>query len=190
MYQPFYKDNIRKDKAWHLIVVVLGVEGENIRFRIITWSRDLAWIRLARKAALRRYAPAGEWRRAEFAAVPRHSRFAGMHAIARFSSESVRLSGVSATGNSFSRVSGESNGERDERRNKPVRFVHRKDSFIRTGSQTNEPTRPRWKSGVRLFEMRVSAASDRLELLRWKDSTSVVSMISFSRGRKKKERKS
>ena len=31
----FYKDNVRKDKAWHLIAVVLGVEGEYIRFRII-----------------------------------------------------------------------------------------------------------------------------------------------------------
>ena len=30
----FY-DNGRKDKAWHLIAVVLGVEGEYIRFRII-----------------------------------------------------------------------------------------------------------------------------------------------------------
>ena len=32
---PFYKDNVRKDKARHLIAVVLGVEGEYIRFRII-----------------------------------------------------------------------------------------------------------------------------------------------------------
>ena len=32
---PFYKDNVRKDKAWHLIAVVSGVEGEYIRFRII-----------------------------------------------------------------------------------------------------------------------------------------------------------
>ena len=32
---PFYKDNGRKDKAWHLIAVVLGGEGEYIRFRII-----------------------------------------------------------------------------------------------------------------------------------------------------------
>ena len=32
---PFYKGNGRKDKAWHLIAVVLGVEGEYIRFRII-----------------------------------------------------------------------------------------------------------------------------------------------------------
>ena len=32
---PFYKDNVRKDKAWHLIAVVLGVEGEYTRFRII-----------------------------------------------------------------------------------------------------------------------------------------------------------
>ena len=31
----FYKDNGRKDKAWHFIAVVLGVEGEYIRFRII-----------------------------------------------------------------------------------------------------------------------------------------------------------
>ena len=30
-----FKDNSRKDKAWHLIAVVLGVEGEYIRFRII-----------------------------------------------------------------------------------------------------------------------------------------------------------
>ena len=32
---PFYKGNGRKDKAWHLIAVVLGVEVEYIRFRII-----------------------------------------------------------------------------------------------------------------------------------------------------------
>ena len=32
---PFYKDNRRKDEAWHLITVVLGVGGEYIRFRII-----------------------------------------------------------------------------------------------------------------------------------------------------------
>ena len=32
--RPFYKDNVRKDKACHLIAVVLGVEGE-YRFRII-----------------------------------------------------------------------------------------------------------------------------------------------------------
>ena len=32
---PFYKVNVRKYKAWHLIAVVLGVEGEYIRFRII-----------------------------------------------------------------------------------------------------------------------------------------------------------
>ena len=31
----FYKGNGRKDKAWHLIAVVLGVEVEYIRFRII-----------------------------------------------------------------------------------------------------------------------------------------------------------
>jgi hypothetical protein len=31
----FYKDNVRKDKSWHLIAVVLGVEDEYIRFRII-----------------------------------------------------------------------------------------------------------------------------------------------------------
>ena len=36
---PFYKNNVRKDKAWHLIAVVLGVEGEYIRFRIIAGSR-------------------------------------------------------------------------------------------------------------------------------------------------------
>ena len=67
----------------------------------------------------------------------------GMHAIARFSSESVRLSGVSATGNSFvrsvefpvNRMVNETNEI-----NKPVRFVRPKDSFIRTGSRTNEPT--------------------------------------------------
>ena len=35
IYHPFYKDNVRKDKAWHLIAVVLGVESEYIRFRII-----------------------------------------------------------------------------------------------------------------------------------------------------------
>ena len=29
------KDNVKKDKAWHLIAVVLGVEGEYIWFRII-----------------------------------------------------------------------------------------------------------------------------------------------------------
>ena len=50
-----------------------------------------------------------------------------MHAIAWFSAESVRLSGVSATRNSFSRVSGGSNGEQDEREK-------------RTGSRTTEPT--------------------------------------------------
>ena len=27
---PFYKDNVRKDKDWHLIAVGLGVEGEKI----------------------------------------------------------------------------------------------------------------------------------------------------------------
>ena len=32
---PFYKGNGRKDKAWHLIAVVLGLEVEYIRFRII-----------------------------------------------------------------------------------------------------------------------------------------------------------
>ena len=32
---PFYKENVRKDKAWCLITIVLGVEGEYIRFRII-----------------------------------------------------------------------------------------------------------------------------------------------------------
>ena len=32
---PFYKGNGRKDKTWHLIAVVVGVEGEYIRFRII-----------------------------------------------------------------------------------------------------------------------------------------------------------
>ena len=32
----FYNDNGWKDKAWHLIAVVLGVEGEYIRFRIIS----------------------------------------------------------------------------------------------------------------------------------------------------------
>ena len=32
---PFYMDNVREDKAWHLIAVVLGVKGEYIRFRII-----------------------------------------------------------------------------------------------------------------------------------------------------------
>ena len=34
-YHPFYKDNVRKDKVWHLIAVVLGMEGEYIRFWII-----------------------------------------------------------------------------------------------------------------------------------------------------------
>ena len=66
-----------------------------------------------------------------------------MHAIARFSAESVRLSGVSATGNSFvrsvefpvNRMVNETN-----ERNEPVRFVRPKDSFIRTGLRTNEPT--------------------------------------------------
>ena len=63
---PFYKNNVRKDKAWHLIAVVLGVEGEYIRFRIIAGSRDLAGIRLARKAALRcRNAPGGNASRAK-----------------------------------------------------------------------------------------------------------------------------
>ena len=73
-----------------------------------------------------------------------------MHAIARFSAESVRLS---ATGNStelggvvreslicsvefpVNRMVNETN-----ERNEPVRFVRPKDSFIRTGSRTNEPT--------------------------------------------------
>ena len=32
---PFYKGNVRKDKACHLIALDLGVEGEYIRFRII-----------------------------------------------------------------------------------------------------------------------------------------------------------
>ena len=32
---PFYKENVRQDEAWHLIAIVLGVEGEYIRFRII-----------------------------------------------------------------------------------------------------------------------------------------------------------
>ena len=32
---PFNKGNGLKDKAWHLIAVVLGVEVEYIRFRII-----------------------------------------------------------------------------------------------------------------------------------------------------------
>ena len=66
-----------------------------------------------------------------------------MYAIARFSAESVRLSGFSATGNSFvrsvefpvNRMVNETN-----ERNKPVRFVRPKDLFIRTGSRTNEPT--------------------------------------------------
>ena len=66
-----------------------------------------------------------------------------MHAIARFSPESVRLSGVSATGNQFVRsVEFPVNrmvNETDER-NEPVRFVRPKDSFIRTSSRTNEPT--------------------------------------------------
>jgi hypothetical protein len=30
IYIPFYKDNVRKDKALHLIAVGLGVEGEKI----------------------------------------------------------------------------------------------------------------------------------------------------------------
>ena len=67
----------------------------------------------------------------------------GMHAIARFSAESVRLSGVSATGNSFvrsveflvNRMVNETN-----ERNEPVRFVCPKDSFIRTGLFANEST--------------------------------------------------
>ena len=45
-----------------------------------------------------------------------------------------------------SRVSGESNGERDDRtneRDEPVWFVRSKDSFNRTCSRTNEPTLPR-----------------------------------------------
>ena len=66
-----------------------------------------------------------------------------MHAIARFSAESVRISGVSATGNSFvrsvelpvNRMVNETN-----KRNEPVRFIRPKDSFIRTGSRTTEPT--------------------------------------------------
>ena len=31
----FYKENVRKEKAWYLIAIDLGVEGEYIRFRII-----------------------------------------------------------------------------------------------------------------------------------------------------------
>ena len=65
-----------------------------------------------------------------------------MHAIARFSAESVRLSGV-APGNSFVRsVEFRVNRIVNEtkERNEPVRFVRPKDSFIRTGSRTNEPT--------------------------------------------------
>ena len=30
-----YKDNSKKDNAWHLNAIVLGVEGEYIMFRII-----------------------------------------------------------------------------------------------------------------------------------------------------------
>ncbi|CAL8401615.1 unnamed protein product [Gadus morhua 'NCC'] len=70
-----------------------------------------------------------------------------MHAIARLSAESVRLSGVSATGNSFvrsvaipvNRMVNETN-QRTNERDEPVRSVRPKDSFIRTGSRTNEPT--------------------------------------------------
>ena len=57
---PFYKDNGRKVKARHLIAVVLGVEGEYIRFRIIAGSRDLAisreygWLARQRCAAVTR----------------------------------------------------------------------------------------------------------------------------------------
>ena len=65
-----------------------------------------------------------------------------MHAIARFSAESVRLSEVSATGNAFvrsvefpvNRMVNETN-----ERNEPVWFFRPKDSFIRTGSRMNEP---------------------------------------------------
>ena len=59
----------------------------------------------------------------------------GMHAIAWFSAESVRLSGVSATEFPVNRMVNETN-----ERNEPVRFVRPEDSFIRTGSRTNEPT--------------------------------------------------
>ena len=70
-----------------------------------------------------------------------------MHAIAWFSSESVRLSGVSATGNSFvrsvefpvNRMVNETS-DRTNERDEPVWFVRFKDSFIQTGSRANEPT--------------------------------------------------
>ena len=39
IYHPFYKDNVRKDKARHLIAVGLGVEGK--RNCLIVCSRIL-----------------------------------------------------------------------------------------------------------------------------------------------------
>ena len=36
---PFYKDNVRKDKAWHLIAVGLGLDGE--KMCLIVCSRIL-----------------------------------------------------------------------------------------------------------------------------------------------------
>ena len=48
MYQiKFYKGIGRKDKAWHLIAVALGVEVEYIRFRIsrdLVISREYGWL--------------------------------------------------------------------------------------------------------------------------------------------------
>ena len=81
-----------------------------------------------------------------------------MHAIARFSAESVRLSGVSATGNSFVRsvefpVTRMVN-ETTEQTREPVRFVRPKDSFIRTGSRTNELTLVRVCSYLRVCRWR------------------------------------
>ena len=54
---PFYKNNVRKDKAWHLIAVVLGVEGEYIRLglsRDLVISREYGWLARQRCAAVTR----------------------------------------------------------------------------------------------------------------------------------------
>ena len=47
-----WSNNVRKDKAWHLIAVVLGVDGQDIRFRMIAWFCDLAWIQTTGSATL------------------------------------------------------------------------------------------------------------------------------------------
>lgn len=42
---PFYKDNLRKDKAWHSIAVVLGVDGEyKLLLKIIMWASQKKYV--------------------------------------------------------------------------------------------------------------------------------------------------